>query len=629
MNRIFQTLRSVKSILLVGLIIGSVASIGLVPTGTASALTGSDFNAGHIIDDFIFTNSAAMSATDIQNFLNAKLPTCDTNGSTSKSYYYNSSTGEINRSSSGSFVTTTRLIYGQRYAAWNNAHPPSANYIANESIGPYVCLKNYVENPTTGQNNLQNPNTAVSGGQSAAQIIYNVAQAYNINPQVILTTLQKEQGVVTDDWPWTNEYIHAMGYNCTDSAPCSGFSGFYQQVNAAAKQFRKYLTNPNSYNYVVGSQSVPYSPSCGGPAITIQNQATAALYDYTPYQPEPSVLNATNPIGSPSGPGRIVGGGCDAYGNRNFWWYFNTWFGSTLNPYFGAAYDSQSPYPILDSGTSRTVYFRFKNAGNSFWKDDLSTFPGYLPIHIATTSPINRASAFRASDWINYARPTGTLAAVYDADGTLNASATSQHTVQPGQIGEFQFSIYANPNMPGGIYREYFQPIIEGAPGYSWNMGAGVYLDIGVNIPSYKASYYSQSAYPTLAPGGSTTSSFKFKNIGGSPWYDDTSTWQGKQPVHLATSWPINRSSIFGSSWTNTSRPAMNLANVYESDGVTPAANRHVVQPGQIGEYDFTVSAPANATPGFYQEHFEPIVEGAPGYSWNMGTDVWLGITIN
>ena len=52
----------------------------------------------------------------------------------------------------------------------------------------------------------------------------------------------------------------------------------------------------------------------------IQNQATANLYIYTPYQPNAAALN--NLFGS--------GDGCSAYGNRNFWRLFSDWFGSTF-----------------------------------------------------------------------------------------------------------------------------------------------------------------------------------------------------------------------------------------------------------------------------------------------------------
>jgi hypothetical protein len=53
--------------------------------------------------------------------------------------------------------------------------------------------------------------------------------------------------------------------------------------------------------------------------VYIQNQATANLYYYTPYQPNAASLRA----------GYGEGDGCSTYGNRNFYQYFNDWFGST------------------------------------------------------------------------------------------------------------------------------------------------------------------------------------------------------------------------------------------------------------------------------------------------------------
>ena len=53
--------------------------------------------------------------------------------------------------------------------------------------------------------------------------------------------------------------------------------------------------------------------------VYIQNQATANLYYYTPYQPNAAALRA----------GYGEGDGCSAYGNRNFYQYFTDWFGST------------------------------------------------------------------------------------------------------------------------------------------------------------------------------------------------------------------------------------------------------------------------------------------------------------
>lgn len=295
------------------------------------ALTGSDFQAGRIIDDAVFTDTASMSITDINNWLAAKMPSCDTNGSKSYSYYYNSSTGEINNSSAGSWVTTSRATYGQRWDTWRSKQTGAT---VTTAAAPYVCLKDYREDPNTHQNNLQNPGASIPGAVTAGEIIYYASSAYHINPQVILTTLQKEQGLISDDWPWTSEYKAAMGYACPDDGTgChSAYAGFAVQVNSAAAQFRNYLTNPGNYNFIAGQNNyIGYYPCNSGTTVFIQNQSTAALYDYTPYQPDAGVLNNTNPTGSSNGPGSVpYADSCATYGNRNFWWYFNSWFGSSF-----------------------------------------------------------------------------------------------------------------------------------------------------------------------------------------------------------------------------------------------------------------------------------------------------------
>ncbi len=326
----------------------TLAAILIFRQPATHALTGADFQAGHIIDDAVFTDNSTMSVQDINNFLNAEAPTCDTSGSLSKSYYYNSSSGEVEKDSfsGASYVTTTRAIYGQRYDTWNGT---------TIATTPYVCLKDYRENPNTHQNNLQG--ATVSGGVTPGEIIYYAALAYHINPQVLLVTLQKEQGLITDDWPWTNEYAAAMGFDCPDDGTgChSAYAGFTVQVNSAAAQLRNYLTNPGGFNFIAGqNNSIGYYPCNSGTTVFIQNAATAALYDYTPYQPDPDVLSNTNPTGSPNGPGSVSDGDtCATYGNRNFWWYFNTWFGSTYA--INGSIQSASGLSLSPSGSSSYV----------------------------------------------------------------------------------------------------------------------------------------------------------------------------------------------------------------------------------------------------------------------------------
>ena len=264
--------------------------VGLVPQ-KAAALSGSDFRAGRIIDDVKFFNAGTMSADDIHRFLAAKVPTCD--------------------------------IWGQQMYSGSQTR---AQYSASRGYStPFICLKDFrsATPARAAETGLCNGLFA-SGDDGAAGIIYRVAQSCGINPQVLLVLLQKEQSLVTDDWPWPTQYRSATGYGCPDTAPCdSEYYGFFNQVYMAARQFKKYARDPNNYNYRTNANNfILYNPnsSCGGSTVFIENQATAGLYNYTPYQPNASALN--NLYGN--------GDSCGAYGNRNFWRMFNDWFGPPI-----------------------------------------------------------------------------------------------------------------------------------------------------------------------------------------------------------------------------------------------------------------------------------------------------------
>jgi hypothetical protein len=61
---------------------------------------------------------------------------------------------------------------------------------------------------------------------SAGHVIYDAAQAYGINPQVLLTTLQKEQSLVTGTAGCViQQYAAATGYGCPDSGGTYSYSG--------------------------------------------------------------------------------------------------------------------------------------------------------------------------------------------------------------------------------------------------------------------------------------------------------------------------------------------------------------------------------------------------------------------
>jgi hypothetical protein len=228
------------------------------------------FDAGYIIGDALFYDSGAMSAAAIQSFLNLKGSSCvATTGNTCLKAFRQ--------------TTVTRAADA-------------------------FCTR-----PYTG-----------STSETAAQIIAKVATSCGINPQVLLVTLQKEQGLVTATAGGSvTTYSKALGYGCPDSGTCATqYAGFSTQVYSAAHQFQNYAKNPLSYSHRSGLvNQLLFSPNaaCGSSSVFIQNQATASLYNYTPYQPNAAALAA----------GYGSGDACSAYGNRNFWNYFTDWFGPT------------------------------------------------------------------------------------------------------------------------------------------------------------------------------------------------------------------------------------------------------------------------------------------------------------
>lgn len=257
----------------------TVAAVIATATFTAAAppasawVSGDLWDPGLIISDQQFFDEDAMTVAQIHSFLNAKVPTC---------------------------------------------HP-------ERSTGPddpIVCLKDFKQTTTSRAADSYCPTAYVgASNESAATIIYKVAQACGISPKAILVTLQKEVGLVTHTWPSEWRYDRAMGYGCPDTAPCNEeYYGFQNQVWRAARQFQVYAARPTSYGHLAGvTNNVRFHPNaaCGTSSVLIKNQATAGLYNYTPYQPNSAAL-ATMPG---------TGNSCSSYGNRNFWMYYWEWFG--------------------------------------------------------------------------------------------------------------------------------------------------------------------------------------------------------------------------------------------------------------------------------------------------------------
>lgn len=186
--------------------------------------------------------------------------------------------------------------------------------------GASPCLADYQEDTKNVPASEFCQGYAGAPGESAATIIFKTAQSCQINPQVLLVLLQKEQGLITasDSRLTPARYEIATGFACPDGQNCdSQFFGFSTQVYYAAAQFQRYRLQPNRFQIRAGTKNniaFAPNPNCGAVPIFVENQATAGLYNYTPYQPDQGVLS-----GAP--------GECSSYGNANFYGIFKAWFG--------------------------------------------------------------------------------------------------------------------------------------------------------------------------------------------------------------------------------------------------------------------------------------------------------------
>ncbi len=284
-------------------------SATLSTSASMASVTGSQFNPGNIISDDLFYDSAAMTQAQIQSFLNAMIGTC-TNG------------------------------------------------LCLNVLQTTVASRPQVISSNTGNVDCN----AFTGGtmMSAAAVIYNAQVACGISAKVILVTLQKEQGLVTQSAPSQSALDRAMGMACPDTAPCASYAlGFANQVYLGALQLNTY--KQSNFATQPGVRAIAYSPnaSCGSSMVNIQNYATAALYAYTPYQPDAAALANL----------RGTGDGCSAYGNRNFWVYYNDWFGSTMG---------QPPVTLTNTTTGEPASYllttdpsgsmlMYPSSGNAAW----------------------------------------------------------------------------------------------------------------------------------------------------------------------------------------------------------------------------------------------------------------------
>lgn len=182
-----------------------------------------------------------------------------------------------------------------------------------------TCLKDTkfpTVNLTTLRGGCQPLN--MSGSQAPWTIISKTAQACGLNPQVILTTLQKEQSGLTQPKS-TATWAKAMGSGCPDGSGCDpAQGGFQKQVYYGADKLVSYKIKSMAGHVQAfkdgRAMTVAHnsSPSCGSQSLLFKNVATASLYEYTPYIGNSSVS------------------GCGPTGQKNFYDIFKRYFPETV-----------------------------------------------------------------------------------------------------------------------------------------------------------------------------------------------------------------------------------------------------------------------------------------------------------
>lgn len=203
---------------------------------SANTAKAQGFDPNNIISDLEILDYSSMSLSDIQEFLEHK-----------GSYLAKYSCPDVN----GATRKASEIIY----------NAAAKNYDCGGAI--------LSDNPTEEEKTLK-------------------CKKITINPKFLLVLLQKEQSLIEESSPSQKNLDWATGYGCPDSGGCNArWQGFGKQVNSAALQFRDYIDNPQYYTYKAGNSYLftnPYGTiSTESIIVTPANQATAALYNYTPH----------------------------------------------------------------------------------------------------------------------------------------------------------------------------------------------------------------------------------------------------------------------------------------------------------------------------------------------------------
>lgn len=543
----------------------ATSSLFLFPVNTRQAQAShATFNKNFLIDDGLFTDTDSMTVAEIQQWL-------DDNG-------------------------------GSLLANWvDDVHMrrPSDNCVVHHATGMTAAEIIYEAANNWGAQVFNSNGCAVSGAYWSDPGYSNYTLK-TVSPKVLLVKLQKEQSLISANGTYSsnsadyqdptccssNEYklARAMGYGVPDSGSINEkYLGFYNQINWAAWQLRfnyersagntswdevGYIqyTGPfieGSYKACDTCSTIARSGyyTIDGAPLYMDNRATASLYYYTPH----------------TYPGY--------FGNYNFVQFYTDWFGSTLNPIYSAELYNLMGTKTVKTGSRVLGWVKFRNTGNTTWYDDVgiaSAPEGNSATRLVTTKPYMHPSKFGAYWGSGKDILQTTFGKVWGSNG--KTVAADQHVVKPGFVVQLNFWISTDDySLESGNYSQWIRLALED----DTIIEPSVEIKFKLDAPDYEAELIDQDKVDTVTYGEKRLSWVEYRNTGDTNWYDATSIGSATEPyasaTRLVTTAPLLRPSKFGNQW-GVGKDVANdtFGVVWGSNGITLAADQHVVKPGFI-----------------------------------------------
>lgn len=471
---------------------------------------------------------------------------------------------------------------------------------------------------------------------SAGTVIYHLAQAYQINPQVLLTKLQNEEGLVDGSGPYgcgATAMASAVGYDCVDSgsyaqsytytgadpysdpsalvtplyyrngvpqnsisSTCVGQNvkaGFSEQLDHAAwlLTFSRHKAEGNTGWAVItgnwnhcedndtcaASYNIPAGWSCYGGFMT-QGYYKRCPYDTsTIYYDGYATIDGTSTHMDTGATAALY-----VYTPhfQSFDSIFQSWFGAAT----GANYsfiDSTGPLAqILPNDVINVVVHLQNNSGSTWYSD--GNVPQYL--HPTRLAMLN----YQNTPFANPADPAWL--------GTSNQVKMVESSVPDGGTATFQFTL-KGPLQQIGMYAMKFAPVLDGVKFYPY---IGMEWDTSTPAPvlSYQVTN-SSGLSGTMATNYTGPASLTIKNTGNVVWFNEASKPVGAASLRLLTAKPFYHGSGFydSATWLANNQIAMATSKV---------------TPSYSGIFTFNIKTPA--VNGSYSDSFGLVLDGAAVY---------------